>query len=106
MSENRLGEILDEQIQGEESIELIEQVAELAKRCLEMASEKRPSMREVADELGRFRNLSQHPWGQETCDEELRALFVGSPNACFEIELSNAHVSMNDSAYLGVQSPR
>jgi len=106
VSENRLGEILDEQIKGEESIELIEQVAELAKRCLEMASEKRPSMREVADELGRFRNLSQHPWGQETCDEELWALFVGSPNACFEIELSNAYVSMNDSAYLGVQSPR
>ena len=68
MSENRLGEILNEQIKGEESIELIEQVAELAKRCLEMASEKRQSMREVADELGRFRNLSQHPWGPETSD--------------------------------------
>ncbi|KAG2576449.1 putative wall-associated receptor kinase-like 11 [Panicum virgatum] len=106
VSENRLGEILDEQIKGEESIELIEHVAELAKRCLEIASEKRPSMREVADELGRFRNQSQHPWGQETSDEELRALLVGSPNACFEIELSNAYVSMNDSACLGVQSPR
>jgi len=32
VSENRLGEILNEQIKGEESIELIEQVAELAKR--------------------------------------------------------------------------
>ncbi|CAL5004322.1 unnamed protein product [Urochloa decumbens] len=106
LSENRLGEILDEQVRCEESIELIEQVAELAKRCLEMASERRPSMREVADELGRFRNLSQHPWGQETSEEELRALLVGSPNACFEIELSNGYVSMNDSAYLGIQSPR
>ncbi|CAO2200088.1 unnamed protein product [Urochloa humidicola] len=106
MGENRLGEILDEQIKCEESIELIEQVAVLARRCLEMASERRPPMREVADELGRFRNLSQHPWGQETCDEELRALLVGSPNACFEIELSNGYVSVTDSAYLGIQSPR
>ncbi|CAL5009800.1 unnamed protein product [Urochloa decumbens] len=106
ISENRLAEILDEQVRCEESIELIEQVAELARRCLEMASERRPSMREVADELGRFRNLSQHPWGQETSEEELRALLVGSPNACFEIELSNGYVSMNDSAYLGIQSPR
>ncbi|TKW09219.1 hypothetical protein SEVIR_6G079300v4 [Setaria viridis] len=104
MSENRLGEILDEQIKGEESIELIEQLAELARRCLEMASEQRPPMREVADELERFRNLSQHPWGQETSDEG--AMLVGSPNACFEIELSNGYVSMTDSAYLGIQSPR
>ncbi|XP_012702230.1 wall-associated receptor kinase 3-like [Setaria italica] len=104
MSENRLGEILDEQIKGEESIELIEQVAELARRCLEIASEQRPPMREVADELERFRNLSQHPWGQETSDEG--AMLVGSPNACFEIELSNGYVSMTDSAYLGIQSPR
>jgi hypothetical protein len=59
-------EILDEQIKDEESMELIEQVAELANRCLDMASDQRPPMREVAvaDELERFRNLSQYPWGQ------------------------------------------
>jgi Xaa-Pro aminopeptidase len=50
-------EILDEQIKDEESMELIEQVAELANRCLDMASDQRPPMREVAvaDELERFR---------------------------------------------------
>ncbi|CAO2207078.1 unnamed protein product [Urochloa humidicola] len=106
VSENRLDEILDEQIKGEQSIELIEQVTELAKQCLEMASEKRPSMREVAEELDRVRKLSQHPWGQETSDEELKALLAGSPGTCSEIELSNGYVSMTDSAYLGVQSPR
>jgi hypothetical protein len=67
-------EILDEQIKDEESMELIEQVAELANRCLDMASDQRPPMREVADELERFRNLSQHPWGQETSEEELKGL--------------------------------
>ncbi|CAL5001562.1 unnamed protein product [Urochloa decumbens] len=106
MSENRLDEILDEQIKGEQSIELIEQVAELAKECLVMASDKRPSMREVAEELDRVRKLLQHPWGQQTSDEEQKALLVGSPSACPEIELSNGYFSLTDSAYLGVQSPR
>ncbi|RLM69969.1 wall-associated receptor kinase 2-like [Panicum miliaceum] len=106
MSENRLAEILDEQIIGEQSVELIEQVAELAKECLEMASDKRPSMREVAEELDRFRKLLQHPWGQQTSHEERKALLVGSPSTCPEIELSNGFVSLTDSAYLGIQSPR
>ncbi|CAL5013082.1 unnamed protein product [Urochloa decumbens] len=106
MSENRLDEILDEQIKGEQSIELIEQVAELAKECLEMTSDKRPSMRKVAEELDRVRKLLQHPWGQQTSDEEQKALLVGSPSACPEIELSNGYFSLTDSAYLGVQSPR
>ncbi|WVZ92423.1 hypothetical protein U9M48_038490 [Paspalum notatum var. saurae] len=107
MGEKRLGEILDEQIVGEQSIELIEQVAELAEQCLEMASEKRPSMREVAEELDRVRKLSQHPWGQETSDEELKALLARSPGTTSsEIELSCGYVSMSDSAYLGIQSPR
>ena len=106
MSENRLAEILDEQIIGEQRAELIEQVAELAKECLEMASDKRPSMREVAEELDRVRKLLQHPWGQQTSDEERKALLVGSPRTRPEIELSNGFLSLTDSAYLGIQSPR
>ncbi|GJN41325.1 hypothetical protein PR202_gn00681 [Eleusine coracana subsp. coracana] len=103
---NRLDEILDEQIRGEHSVELIEQVAELAKECLEMASDKRPSMREVAEELDRIRKLLRHPWGQQTSDDERKALLSGSPSTCPEVELSNGFVSLTDSAYLGIQSPR
>ncbi|KAG2557071.1 hypothetical protein PVAP13_8NG183301, partial [Panicum virgatum] len=91
MSENRLAEILDQQIIGEQSVELIEH---------------RPSMREVAEELDRVRKLLQHPWGQETSDEERKALLVGSQNTCPQIELSNGFLSLTDSAYLGIQSPR
>ncbi|KAG8071499.1 hypothetical protein GUJ93_ZPchr0006g42965 [Zizania palustris] len=106
LSENRLEEILDIQIQSEQSIELIEQVAELAKQCLEMSSEKRPSMRQVAEELDRVSKLSQHPWGVHHTCEELETFLVGSPSTYSEIELSNGYISMADSAYLGVQSPR
>ncbi|KAF8654353.1 hypothetical protein HU200_061533 [Digitaria exilis] len=106
VSENRLVEILDEQIKTEQNAEQIEQVAELVKECLEMASDKRPSMREVAEELDRIRKTLQHPWGQQTSDEERMAWFMGSPSTCPEIEVSNGYVSLTDSAYLGVQSPR
>lgn len=62
----KLGELLDAQIKSEVSIETLEQVAELAKQCLEMSGEKRPSMREVAEELDRIRKISQHPCLSET----------------------------------------
>uniref|UniRef100_A0ACD5Z4Y0 Uncharacterized protein n=1 Tax=Avena sativa TaxID=4498 RepID=A0ACD5Z4Y0_AVESA len=104
----RLDEIVDAQIVNEDCTEPIEQVAELAKQCLEINSEKRPSMREVAEELGRLRKLvQQHPWGQKS-SEEMRGLLVGSPatSTYSDIELSNAYVSLDDSAYPGVQSPR
>ena len=110
-SASKLDEIVDAQIVDEQSIEVIEQVAEIAKQCLEMASEKRPSMREVAEELGRLRRLllAQHPWRQKSSEEMEALLTVGSPtptSTCSEIEPSNAYVSLDDSAYLGVQSPR
>ncbi|VAI47084.1 hypothetical protein VPH35_105060 [Triticum aestivum] len=110
-SASKLDEIVDAQIVDEQSIEVIEQVAEIAKQCLEMGSERRPSMREVAEELGglRRRLLAQHPWGQKSSEETEALLAVGSPppaSNCSEIELSNAYVSLDDSAYLGVQSPR
>ncbi|KAL6859020.1 hypothetical protein ACP4OV_018022 [Aristida adscensionis] len=106
MSENRLDEILDAQIKSEQSTEVIEMVAELAKQCLEMASENRPSMWEVAEELGRISKRSQHPWDQHTTDVDLKALLIGSPATCSGIEPSNGYLSVTDSAYLGIQSPR
>uniref|UniRef100_A0ACD5ZGP6 Uncharacterized protein n=1 Tax=Avena sativa TaxID=4498 RepID=A0ACD5ZGP6_AVESA len=106
-SARRLDEIVDVQIVNEESTEPIEQVAELAKQCLEINSENRPSMREVAEELGRLRKLLQHPWDQKS-SEEMQGLLIGSPatSTYSDIELSNAYVSLDDSAYLGVQSAR
>ncbi|KAI4963480.1 hypothetical protein ZWY2020_021095 [Hordeum vulgare] len=110
-SAGKLDEIVDAQIMNEQSVEVIEQVAEIAKQCLQMDSDKRPYMREVAEELGRLRRLvlAEHPWRQKSSEEAEALLAVGSPtptSTCSEIELSNAYVSLDDSAYLGVQSPR
>ncbi|WVZ90808.1 hypothetical protein U9M48_037070 [Paspalum notatum var. saurae] len=49
--------LVDAGIRGEVTAEVLEMFAALAKLCLEMSGEKRPSMREVAEELDRMRKL-------------------------------------------------
>ncbi|PAN21414.2 hypothetical protein PAHAL_3G464700 [Panicum hallii] len=55
--DGRLGGLLDAPIKDEVGGEVIEMVAALAKRCLEMSGERRPSMIEVAEELDRIRKM-------------------------------------------------
>jgi hypothetical protein len=64
MKENNLDAILDSQIKGCESIKLLRGLAELAKHCLDMCGDNRPSVQEVSKELSRLRKLSKHPWIQ------------------------------------------
>nr|XP_015901379.1 putative wall-associated receptor kinase-like 16 [Ziziphus jujuba var. spinosa] len=51
MKEDRLLEILDNDIIIEENTEAFKNITNLAKRCLRIKSEERPSMKEVALEL-------------------------------------------------------
>nr|CAD1843683.1 unnamed protein product [Ananas comosus var. bracteatus] len=60
MKENGLYELLDDQIKDNEEIELIKVVAALARTCLSIKREERPSMKDVAEELGRLRKLKQN----------------------------------------------
>uniref|UniRef100_A0ACD6AL72 Uncharacterized protein n=2 Tax=Avena sativa TaxID=4498 RepID=A0ACD6AL72_AVESA len=56
--ESRLDGLLDERIKSEVRAETLERVAKLAKMCLEMSGERRPCMREVAEELDSIRKMS------------------------------------------------
>uniref|UniRef100_A0A0D9V0Z1 Protein kinase domain-containing protein n=1 Tax=Leersia perrieri TaxID=77586 RepID=A0A0D9V0Z1_9ORYZ len=84
MKENNFEEMLDSQIKGHESMELLRGLAELAKRCLDMCSDNRPSMKEVSEELSRLRKLSKHPWIQR--DTETESFLSGPSTSNFEIE--------------------
>ncbi|KAL6899572.1 hypothetical protein ACP4OV_006230 [Aristida adscensionis] len=110
MAEDRLEEILDEQVRGEQGLELLERVAELARQCLEMTGDKRPSMRQVAEELDRLSRVAQHPWGRQNSEEILALLVGGSPSTPSEVEMSNSttrnNISFSDTAYVGIRSPR
>ncbi|XP_062226172.1 putative wall-associated receptor kinase-like 16 [Phragmites australis] len=86
MKENNLDAVLESNIKGQESAELIRGLAELAKQCLDMCGGNRPSMKEIADELSRLRKLSLHPWVQLETEVETQSLLGGTSTASFEIE--------------------
>ncbi|KAJ1271883.1 hypothetical protein BS78_06G159800 [Paspalum vaginatum] len=81
MKENNLDAVLPSHVKGQESTELIRGPAELAKQCLDMCGNNRPSMKEIGDELGRLRKLSLHPWVQTNAQ---MAETQGLLTACFE----------------------
>ncbi|RCV33176.1 hypothetical protein SETIT_7G061600v2 [Setaria italica] len=54
VKEGKLTELIDREIDNQENMELILQVAAVASRCLAMTGQRRPMMREVAEELQRL----------------------------------------------------
>lgn len=63
VDEDHCLEIIDEKILNEGNAQQIKEVALLARRCLRIRREDRPSMKEVALELeGLLRARSVHPW--------------------------------------------
>ncbi|GLT50228.1 hypothetical protein SLA2020_237280 [Shorea laevis] len=68
MKDNCLGKILDGCIVNEANIEQLNEVANLARRCLGVKGEERPTMKEVAMELEGLRRMTKHPWANEACD--------------------------------------
>ena len=100
--ENKLEEILDDQIMNDESMEVLEEVAELAKQCLEMSGENRPSMREVSERLDRLTKPMQHPWAQQN-PEEIESLLGESSMASSEVILNTGNLSIEKEAARGLQ---
>ncbi|XP_021896378.1 putative wall-associated receptor kinase-like 16 [Carica papaya] len=76
VKEERLVEILDDHVKNEYKVEQLETVANLAKRCLRVRGEERPTMKEVAMELEGIRMTVQHPWvnNEESYSEETQYL--------------------------------
>nr|XP_009392075.1 PREDICTED: putative wall-associated receptor kinase-like 16 [Musa acuminata subsp. malaccensis] len=71
MKDSRLEEILDDQIMGRENTNVIQEIAKLAKECLNMKGDERPTMREVAEKLhmlGGFLQVSSTHHAPEECE--------------------------------------
>ncbi|KAA8517761.1 hypothetical protein F0562_015234 [Nyssa sinensis] len=70
VKENRLFQILEPRVIREGTLEQLQTVAELVKRCLNLTGEERPTMKEVAMELEGLRKFTKHPWVQQQSHEE------------------------------------
>lgn len=70
MKENRLFPILEPRVLREGTLEQLQSIAELVKRCLSLDGEDRPTMKEVAMELEGLRKFTKHPWANQSVHEE------------------------------------
>ncbi|KAD1423639.1 hypothetical protein E3N88_42844 [Mikania micrantha] len=62
--------ILEARVVREGTLEQLQQVGELVKRCVNLTGDERPTMREVATELEGLRRFTQHSWVSRHVDEE------------------------------------
>jgi serine/threonine protein kinase len=86
MKEGRLMDIIDDRIKNENDMGLLEEVAELASQCLEMVSERRPAIRDVAEKLDRLSKVMQHPWvPPQHHPEEMESLLEESSMVSLEM---------------------
>ncbi|KAL6898080.1 hypothetical protein ACP4OV_006676 [Aristida adscensionis] len=86
MKEDRLMDVIDNRIKGDTDSGLLEEVAELARQCLEMVGERRPAMRDVAEKLERLSKVMQHLWVPVQHDpEEMESLLGESSVASLEM---------------------
>jgi hypothetical protein len=86
IKEDRLLQILEENVY-ESNIEEVKEVTNLAKRCLRVRGEDRPSMKEVATELEGLTIMAKHPWRSREDDpymEETEYFLNGRPYTLFQ----------------------
>ncbi|XP_041012314.1 wall-associated receptor kinase 2-like [Juglans microcarpa x Juglans regia] len=86
VKEDRLHQILEVHLVSDGNIYEIDEVANLAKRCLSVRGEDRPTMKEVAMELDRLRNMEKHQLGKANlCTEETDYCVTTPAVHCFSI---------------------
>ncbi|CAL5443084.1 unnamed protein product [Camellia sinensis] len=77
MKENRLFEIVDEQVMNVAKADQLKEVAILAKRCLRVKGDERPTMKEVAVELEGLRIMEKHSWVNDNKNLEETQYLLG-----------------------------
>ncbi|GFS42399.1 wall-associated kinase family protein, partial [Actinidia rufa] len=92
LKEDRLFQILDDCIVQEESFDQLKEVANLAKGCLRVKGEERPTMKEVAMELEGLRMMGKHPWINNDSEETEYLLGVASETSRFALSIDTMTV--------------
>ncbi|KAK4265735.1 hypothetical protein QN277_026749 [Acacia crassicarpa] len=76
MEEGSLLEVLDKRVLNQKNVEQLKEVSLLARRCVRVNGEERPTMKEVATELKGLIAVKKHPWvkGGDMMSEECESL--------------------------------
>ncbi|ONI11233.1 hypothetical protein PRUPE_4G094300 [Prunus persica] len=101
MEEDGLNRIWDDTLFSEGNIETPKNVANLAKRCVRLKGEERPTMKEVASELEGMRIMAKHTWESSNFCPEENVHLLWSPSNTYAVDVrgdcsssTNGHDSM------------
>ena len=84
MKDDHLFEIFDGKVLNEGNAKHLKEVAILAKRCLMVRGEERPTMKEVVMELEGLRILEAHPWVNNNSNLEESERLINQPQDAYE----------------------
>jgi serine/threonine protein kinase len=87
IKEDRLLQILEDNIVNEGNIQELKEVANLAKKCLSIRGEDRPTMKEVAMELEGLTIMVKHPWEKADLHTEETQFFLDGHTRSFNIDV-------------------
>ncbi|XVF78866.1 hypothetical protein PTKIN_Ptkin14bG0171900 [Pterospermum kingtungense] len=108
MKEDRLVQILEDCVVKAAKVEQLKEIGNLAKRCLRVKGEERPTMKEVAMELEGLRVMVKHPWVNDESHLEETEYLLGEPSekAGPSGSISVTHDSMRNHVMLQVRDGR
>ncbi|KAL4572370.1 hypothetical protein LXL04_019143 [Taraxacum kok-saghyz] len=92
VKENRLFQILDPRVVREGTLDQLQEIGELVKRCVKLTSDERPTMKEVAGQLESLRKFTQHPWASDRHGDEENTILLNSSD---ELQEDLYNVSIN-----------
>ncbi|CAL5333122.1 unnamed protein product [Camellia sinensis] len=95
MKNDRLFQVIDEHIEIEGIVEELTEVANIAKRCLIVKGEERPTMKEVAMELEGLINkkMKKHPWVKIDLNAEESEHLLGGKLSGFELDCTTSNTT-------------
>ena len=99
VNDDRLFQILEDHIVNEGNIKLLKEVANIAKSCLSLRGEDRPSMKEVAMELEGLVIMEKHPWGNGNVNIEEIENLLNAPTQSFNIDVGTNCSSNTTTGY-------
>ncbi|GFZ02194.1 similar to WALL ASSOCIATED KINASE (WAK)-LIKE 10 [Actinidia rufa] len=96
LKENKLFQILEPRVVREGTLEQLQTIGELVKRCLCMKSEDRPTMKELVVELESLRKFTKHPWVHQQGHEESVWLMSEETSDLYTVPISANYSNTGD----------
>ena len=99
IKEDRLLQIVEVHIVNDGNIEQLKEVANLAKRCLRLRGDDRPSMKEVAAELERMKKMEKKPSEDTDVYANKTEYLLSATNKSFDIDVGTGGSTSTTAEY-------